>query len=305
MRILFLFLDGIGLGAEDVATNPFASARMPVLASLLGGGRLVAACAPFQGLQADLLKLDAGLGVAGLPQSATGQAVLLTGQNIPAQVGYHYGPKPNPEIARFLEDGGLFGRVARAGKRAALLNAYPPAYFDGISSGRRLYSAIPLAVSNASLPFFTDADLLAGQAISADFTAAGWRERLRRPDMPLLTPAQAGRRLADLAQRFDFSFFEYWMSDYAGHQQNMPAALALLEQFDEVLGELLAGWNMNKDLILLTSDHGNLEDLSTRRHTLNSVPLLLIGPAPARQAFAEATNLTQVAGKISRLLALD
>jgi 2,3-bisphosphoglycerate-independent phosphoglycerate mutase len=305
MRILFLFLDGIGLGAEDAAVNPFSTARMPVLASLLEGGRLVAACAPFQGRRADLLKLDAGLGVAGLPQSATGQAVLLTGQNIPAQVGYHYGPKPNPEIARFLEDGGLFGRVARAGKRAALLNAYPSAYFDGISSGRRLYSAIPLAVSNASLPFFTEADLLAGQAISADFTAAGWRERLRRPDTPLLTPAQAGRRLANLAQQFDFSFFEYWMSDYAGHQQDMPAALALLEQFDEVLGGLLADWNMDNDLILLTSDHGNLEDLSTRRHTLNSVPLLLIGPAPARQDFVDAMNLTQVAGKISRLLALD
>ena len=46
--------------------------------------------------QVSLLALDAGLGVEGLPQSATGQAVLLTGVNIPAELGYHYGPKPNP-----------------------------------------------------------------------------------------------------------------------------------------------------------------------------------------------------------------
>ena len=304
MRILFLFLDGIGLGADDPSLNPFACAHMPALTALLGGRKLLAATAPFFGAQADLYGLDAGLGVAGLPQSATGQAVLMTGENIPADLGYHYGPKPNPEVARFLQDGGLFGQVSRAGKRTALLNAYPSGYFDGISSGRRLYSAIPLAVSNAGLPLFTEADLLAGKAISADFTAAGWRDRLSRPDTPLLTPAQAGQRLAELARDYDFSFFEYWLSDYAGHQQDMLAAVTLLEQFDVVLAALVAGWDANQDLILLTSDHGNLEDLSTRRHTANPVPLLLIGSRAARREFGAITNLAQITGRISQLLRL-
>lgn len=302
MRILFLFLDGIGLGADDSTHNPFVLARMPMLATLLGGRKLLAASAPFLGDQADLLGLDAGLGVAGLPQSATGQAVLLTGKNIPAGLGYHYGPKPNPEVAYFLQDGGLFGRVARAGKRAALLNAYPPGYFDGISSGKRLYSAIPLAVSNAGLPLFTETDLLAGRAISADFTAEGWRDRLRLADTPLLTPVQAGQRLAELARNYDFSFFEYWLSDYAGHRQDATDAVTLLEQFDTVLGALIAGWDLEHDLILLTSDHGNLEDLSTRRHTANLVPLLLIGSWAARREFASVTDLTQIPGRISQLL---
>ena len=31
-------------------------------------------------------------------------------------------------------------------------------------------------------------------------------------------------------------------------------------------------------LVLVTSDHGNIEDLSVRGHTLNPVPTLLIGP---------------------------
>ncbi|HAE59864.1 MAG TPA: hypothetical protein DCG54_10270, partial [Anaerolineae bacterium] len=177
-------------------------------------------------------------------------------ENIPAALGYHYGPKPNPDVAHFLRGGGLFGALTRAGKRAALLNAYPPGYFAGIESGRRLYSAIPLAVSQSGLPLFTGLDLQAGQAISADFTGAGWQERLHLPDTPQLSPSQAGQRLAELALNFDFSFFEYWLSDYAGHQQDMPAALALLEQFDAVFGELCANWDMNHDLILLTSDHG-------------------------------------------------
>ncbi len=297
-----MFLDGVGLGADDPTINPFALAQMPNLSALLGGQGLLAESAPFRGPRADLLALDAGLGAPGLPQSATGQAVLLTGENIPALLGYHYGPKPNPEVARFLAEGGLFGQFARAGKRAALLNAYPPGYFSAISSGKRLYSAIPLAVSQAGLPLFAQADLHRGQAISADFTGLGWRERLELSDTPLLTAAMAGQRLASLARNYDFSFFEYWLSDYAGHQQEMPAALALLEQFDDVLGALCAEWDMENDLILLTSDHGNLEDLSTRRHTHNQVPLLLVGSSNAREAFSPVVNLAQVAGKISQLL---
>jgi 2,3-bisphosphoglycerate-independent phosphoglycerate mutase len=256
----------------------------------------------FFGPQADLLSLDACLGVSGLPQSATGQAVLLTGENVPAALGYHYGPKPNPDVARFLQDGGLFGRLTQAGKRVALLNAYPPGYFSAIESGRRMYSAIPLALSQARVPFFTDADLYAGRAISADFTAQGWREHLNLPTAPMLAPEQAGRRLAHLAARFDFSFFEYWLSDYAGHRQDMSAALALLEEFDTVLGGLCADWDMSRDLLILTSDHGNLEDLSTRRHTTNPVPLLLVGNPAARSVFAGLNSITGVAHKISQLL---
>ena len=84
MRILFIFLDGVGLGADDPETNPLASVEMPNLQKLLGGNKLLAATAPFVGERATLLALDASLGVNGLPQSATGQAVLLTGINVPS-----------------------------------------------------------------------------------------------------------------------------------------------------------------------------------------------------------------------------
>ena len=103
MKLLFLFLDGIGLGDNDPEKNPFARAKMPYLQSLLGGQTLIRESAPFDGDRATLLSVDPNLGVEGLPQSATGQAVLLTGINIPAELGYHYGPKPNPEVAQYLD----------------------------------------------------------------------------------------------------------------------------------------------------------------------------------------------------------
>ena len=299
MRVLFLFLDGIGLGESNPEINPFARANMPILQALLGGKAMLRASAPYEGERASLLAVDANLGVKGLPQSATGQAVLLTGRNIPEEIGYHYGPKPNPEVAATLKDGALFGRLKSAGRTSALLNAYPPRYFEGIGSGRRLYSSIPLAVINAGLSLFTEDDFAAGRGLSADFTGQGWRDMLGYPDTQVLAPKEAGGKLSTLAAQFDFSFFEYWASDYAGHKQDMKWAVAQLETFDGVLHGLLEAWDMNAGLILLTSDHGNMEDLSVRRHTANPVPALVIGTPVVRHTFtAGVTNLTHIAPAI-------
>ena len=57
-----------------------------------------------------------------------------------------------------------------------------------------------------------------------------------------------------------------------------------------MLRGLLDAWNNEDGLILVTSDHGNLEDLSTRRHTGAKVPGLLIGSAEARSAFSSGLH---------------
>ena len=182
------------------------------------------------------------------------------------------------------------------------MNAYPAGYFQGISSGKRIYSSVPLAVTQAGLPLFNIDDLIAGRAISADFTGEAFRERMGRADVPGLSAEEAGKRLADLSKQYDFAFFEYWLSDYAGHGQDMDAAVRLLEIADVVLGGLLEAWDEDKGLVLLTSDHGNLEDLSTRRHTPNPVPLLLIGDKKARRLFDGVTDLAGVAPAIKKVI---
>src|SRR5690606_32477951 len=236
MKLLFLFLDGIGLGKDNPDINPFARADMPYLQSMLGGRKLTESAAPFESDIVSLHAIDPNLGVKGLPQSATGQAVLLTGINIPAELGYHYGPKPNPEVAQYLNGATLFSKCVAAGKKTALLNAYPPRYFDGIDSGKRIYSSIPMAVTNAGLELFKNEDLYAGRALSADFTGEGWRTMLGFPDAPVMDAHEAGKKLISLAMEYDFSFFEYWASDYAGHKQQMETAVRLMEGFDGVLG---------------------------------------------------------------------
>jgi len=325
MKFLFLFLDGIGLGTDDPETNPFTRAKMPTLRNILSGNSMVASAAPHHGDHASLLSLDASLGVDGLPQSATGQATLLTGINISKEIGYHYGPKPNKDVRQYLlngvdltqrtqrgtkekhkhQVGTIFSWLRAKNKTAALLSAYPDGYFKGINSGKRLYSAIPLAVTQAGLPLFTAEDFYAGRALSADITGEGWRRMLKDEKAPVLSPQAAGAKLVELAIQYDFAFFEYWASDYAGHRQDMKWAVKQLEDLDGILAGLLD--SLPDDLlILLTSDHGNMEDISTRRHTNAKVPGLLIGTADLRERFmgnnsGSVKDLTDITPAIKRV----
>jgi hypothetical protein len=296
MNVLLLFLDGVGLGAADPDTNPFVTAETPHLVGLLGGQRPLAGAPAGDYGRAVFVPTDACLGMPGPPQSATGQATILIGRNIPREVGGHWGPKPSPAVAERLRAGTIFSRLAARGVPAALLNAYPQRYFDAIASGRRSYSAVPLAVTAAGLPLFTSADLRAGRALSADFTGEGWPEP--GPN-GALSPPGAGRRLAALAAQYGFAFFEYWLPDYIGHRGSLDEARDLLARFDAVLGGLLAAWDDASGLIVITSDHGNLEALEHRHHTLNPVPTVVIGAA--RQAFAAGlSDLTHLAPAVER-----
>ena len=79
--------------------------------------------------------------------------------------------------------------------------------------------------------------------------------------------------------------------------------MSQMEQFDSVLRGLLDAWTNEDGLILLTSDHGNMEDLSTRKHTDAPVPLLLFGDNNQRREFQkDIRDLTGVAPAISRFL---
>ncbi|TFH38136.1 MAG: peptidase [Anaerolineales bacterium] len=303
--VLCLFLDGVGLGDADARINPFIQARLPNLDHLIGDQALTLDAAPFHGPYASLLALDANLGLSGSPLSASGQATLLTGRNVPQEIGGHYGPKPNPEIAAILREDNLFKQVIAQGGKTALLNAYPPGYFEGIESGRRLFSAIPLALDAAGIPLMNAEDLRDGNALSVDFTGEKWSAQPGFPQAPIYTLQQAGELLANLSRRYDLAWFDFWPSDYAGHRREMDQAVELLESFDTVFGALVNDWDSKNDLILLTSDHGNLEDLSQRQHTRNPVPCILIGPVEIRTRFAnELKDLTDVAPVIRSFLGL-
>jgi 2,3-bisphosphoglycerate-independent phosphoglycerate mutase len=114
----------------------------------------------------------------------------------------------------------------------------------------------------------------------------------------------AGRQLARIAEDYRFSFFEHWITDYMGHRGSLDEGRTVLERLDGVLAGLLEAWDDSTGLIVITSDHGNLEDISQRHHTANRVPTLIIGEA--REAFAEGlVDLTGFAAALERYLGVD
>ena len=52
--------------------------------------------------------------------------------------------------------------------------------------------------------------------------------------------------------------------------------------------------------VIVCSDHGNVEDLSTRGHTLNRVPVLYFGPTP-REVLPRLRDVSDV-GRVVLLL---
>lgn len=271
-HLLFIFVDGVGLGDADPAINPLTRAATPVFRSLLGGP--LALPAPRRTASATLVPLDACLGVHGLPQSATGQVALLTGQNAPAHIGRHLTAYPSPSLAALLDVHGLFGALRRSGISVALANAYTPAYFEAVAARRLRHGAITLHALQAGVPLCTVADLAAGQAVYQDLTNERARD-LGAP-VPVITPEEAGRNLARIAGAHRFTMFEFFQSDLAGHKR-LPDAVAVVERLDRFLGGVLEHVDAATTLVVLTSDHGNLEDERTTAHTTNPVPALLVG----------------------------
>lgn len=293
-RVIFLFLDGVGLGADDPAVNPLATDDYPTLSVLLQGNRAVAASGRLSTPDAELIPTDARLGVPGRPQSATGQAAILTGINAPQRLGEHYGPRPDARVRAILAEGSLFRRLNDMGWPSYFVNAYPQRYFDAIGSGKRLLSAAPYAATVGGQSLATYTDLQAGRALAADFTNAGWRDELGYADARVYTATAAGRQLWSIAQDYAFVFFEHWLTDVQGHARDLAGAIANFQRFDGFLGGLLGAADLANTLIIIGSDHGNVEDCSHGKHTENPALSILLG-AGRRRAAAQIGALTDFA----------
>ncbi|MFQ5592541.1 MAG: alkaline phosphatase family protein [Anaerolineae bacterium] len=302
MGVLLIFLDGVGIGPADTRSNPFMHAAMPTLHRLLDGGPPVLGSGPVVSGLAALVPADATLGVSGLPQSGTGQTALLTGVNAPRNSGKHHGPYPDESTRVLLQEHSLFRRLTEAGRRVVFANAYPDRYHERMARGTGRASAIARAAQMAGMRLRGPGDLRAGQALSPFLTNQGWRDHLGYTDMPVISVEEAGRRLAKLAAGHDFTLFEYYHTDMAGHRGVRARILEVLEQVDQFLGAVIENID-DETVVLVTSDHGNVEDWSTTDHTLNPAFLMAVGSngVPAWAA-GRIAKITDVAPAIVELL---
>ncbi len=308
-RVLFVFLDGIGL-APPGPDNPLSHVPMPSVQSLLGGPLVLNGegevlfhpdRSPAAGQGNDVRPvvfraLDACLGVPGLPQSATGQAALFTGVNAPALVGEHITAFPTESLRKLIGEKSVLKRAADAGAQVLFANAHSERFWEMIREGRRRMGASTLTALAAGAEIPSLRDLAEGRAVLWDITHEV-ASRFLSYELPVIEPELAGARLAQLCERYDLILYESFLPDLAGHGRVEPEWV--LARVDGLLGGLLAHLPAGVTLVV-SSDHGNLEDASTKRHTANPVPLLAVGPGAG--AFREARKITDVAEAILRIL---
>lgn len=303
-RCFIFFVDGLGLG-RSCPDNPVSRARMPFLRKVLGGALTVELLEGRDVLvreNAVLGAADATLGVDGEPQSATGQASLLSGLNVARLVRGHLRGRPNAIISAVLKRHNLFIEVRSLGMSPAFLNAFRPKSLEEIRKETYRPSVTTQVAMAAGLPLHTFEDMLQGKAVYHDITH--WFLRKGGHGVPERTPQCAGKIAARALDGHQVCLFEYFLTDLAGHRRDMEAALTCLEHIDAFLGSLYSnlygiGW-----VVLLVSDHGNVEDLSTPSHTLAPVPVLALAgdKAAASVIIGSVRSLVDVTPAILRYL---
>jgi 2,3-bisphosphoglycerate-independent phosphoglycerate mutase len=262
MKMILMFIDGIGIGKNDLL-NPFMKANIPNWHSFFNNY--------------SVFEADASLGVTGLPQSATGQTSIYTGKNAPKAVGRHISARPTATLAEMVNNDNIFKILIDRGYSVTFVNVYSKDYLDEVGKnpkGMLKPSVTTLLNISAALPFRTVEEYKNGNGVYHDITGEALREK--GYDVPVITPEKAADNLYQISRNYDFTLFEFFVSDLAGHSQNMDRAVSILERLDRFVGSLVKQMDLNKEVFVIVSDHGNIEDLSIPTHTMNPVPVFFI-----------------------------
>ncbi len=267
--IVFVFFDGVGLGEKNSHTNPFTKFKTHFFGPLGGASSFL----PL----GDLIETDAHMGYSGLPQSATGQVSLFTGFNGVKIMGRHINGFPTYSLRPYIKQHSLLKKMLEAGKKATLINSYSDWYLNRINSrrGERLMSTSSMMQRASGQPFFTLDDYKNGKSLYMDLT--NWFLRKNNVKIPMISAKTTGRKLIKLAKDYDLIIYEYFITDKVGHSQSLGAAKRIIQHIESFMEGIWEEINVDKVLFILSSDHGNFEDLSTKHHTNNLVPTIVHG----------------------------
>jgi hypothetical protein len=284
-RFIFIFIDGVGIG-EPGDKNPFYAAQSEFLPFYRGNPGLPD--------KTPIKPIDALLGVEGVPQSGSGQTSLYTGENIPGILGQHRDSYPNRVMRKIIREKNILRCLKDRGYNAVFINAYPahkhlfsapnieispsgelhfsdefPALF------KRRISVTSCMMVTAQQPPFDEKDVLAERSIFQEYTNR-WLNK-KGLQLPEFTPEKAAEILYNSAQQYDFLLYEYFQTDIFAHRRGFDDQVQLIKDLNRLMGQLISLLDPAKETLLVTSDHGNLEDSTQRNHTCNPVPLIVWG----------------------------
>lgn len=289
MSIIYLFIDGIGIGENNALINPFSRYATSLLEICKGNFYF------HNKIKNDLkvIPLDASMGVEGIPQSATGQTSLWTGVNAPKVLGHHITGFPGPRLKKIIYDHSIIKKFKEHNLASTLLNAYTPKYLEKLEKLPRFASASTHVQKSSGQSLFVIDDILKKKAIYMDITHHILHQYYPeyREKIPIMDPFSRGIDLVEISHNYELVIFEYFLSDKAGHNQSFEAAKFVIGTLEKFIHGIIEAMNYD-DTLIITSDHGNMEDLSTNTHTKNLVPLILYGKL--KKEFRNLTYLSDI-----------
>ncbi len=242
-RLIFIFVDGCGVGAAD-AGNPFFLADSRNL-PFWRGAMALADGTPVKAI-------DATLGIAGAPQSASGQTALFCGATAAELAHRHRNGYPDRALRQVILKKNLLSRLAAKGVAARFLNAYPAheelftsRHVRILPDGRLWFSAaFPerfkrmvsvtscMLLASGQKPFGAG-DIRAGKALYQDYSNRSLIEK--GLSLPEFSPDQAARdHFQGAARRFDFILYEYFQTDLYAHRRPLEECVALVRDLDAI-----------------------------------------------------------------------
>jgi hypothetical protein len=270
-----VFLDGVGIGKNDSASNPFFKYEFKSFTKIFGKvPSLDAQYINREGVY--LFPTDAKLGVSGLPQSGTGQTSLLCGINAPALINKHFGPFPYSTLIPIIKEKNIFAHLKSLDKKVFFANAYPKIFFDYITSGKTRLSTTSLSCRLSGVRLNNVTDVRKAYALTAEITGERWNKKLGYK-LPVIKPAAAARRLLKIASQNDFTLYEYFLTDHLGHGRIADEFDNIVTTLDEFLFTLISNIEQKEMTMIICSDHGNFEDISVKTHTLNPALTITAG----------------------------
>jgi hypothetical protein len=163
---------------------------------------------------------------------------------------------------------------------------------------RRFKSVTTVMALTAPEAILTAEDLADDNALMQDLTRETIQDRY--PDIPQISPEDAASHLCTLARTCDFTLFELFQTDVAGHASDYPRACSVLRLYDRFLASLVRFAEAAGITLVITSDHGNIEAMNERGHTRNPVPFIAFGPRET-ELRANVKSLVDVTPAILRI----
>ncbi|MEZ4582725.1 MAG: hypothetical protein R3A10_13995 [Caldilineaceae bacterium] len=184
-RVIFLFLDGVGLGDDDPLRQSPGRRRLPTLAALLDEHKIVAATGRLSAAAAELVPRDRAWASPDAPKRD--RAAILTGISTPARGRALWAPS-GCEYA-VLDEGSIFQQLH--GRAQWLFRQrLPGSLLCGGEAGQTAAQRRALRRPSAVRPAHPRRSGGRKRALAADFTNQAWRDELGYVGAPVYTPRE-------------------------------------------------------------------------------------------------------------------